>query len=246
MLRRGVRTATVRSRRRPRRAANVVAGLVASGWHTAGITMRLIVGGGLPIAGGIIGTGGESLWTNPGTKPRDTLQVECEVLEIMPSRSKPDRGTVVVRCLTKAQTGEEGAELHTEMVVPRRLGSDKYFARGRYGMPARNLPEKMEDRFIVALDVPTIEKASNLACTPRRYRVVLQDRTVAAVRTGRGASILDGLIVKRGENLPRCQDLRHRRDRATGRRPRRRAGREPRHRAWRSGDHARRGGRQGA
>ena len=45
--------------------ATLFGGLVASGWHTAGITMRLIVGGGLPIAGGIIGTGGELLWTAP-------------------------------------------------------------------------------------------------------------------------------------------------------------------------------------
>ena len=50
--------------------------------------MRLIVDGGLPIAGGIIGTGGELLWTNP-VRPGDTLHVECEVLEITPSRSKP-------------------------------------------------------------------------------------------------------------------------------------------------------------
>ena len=45
-------------------------GLVASGWHTAATTMRLIVAGGLPIAGGIIGTGGELLWTKPGPARR--------------------------------------------------------------------------------------------------------------------------------------------------------------------------------
>ena len=50
--------------------ATLFGGLVASGWHTAGITMRLIVGGGLPIAGGIIGTGGELLWTDTGTSGR--------------------------------------------------------------------------------------------------------------------------------------------------------------------------------
>ena len=94
---------------------------MASGWHTAGITMRLIVGGGLPIAGGIIGTGGELLWTNP-VRPGDTLQVECEVLEITPSRSKPDRGTVVVRCLTKNQTGETVQSFTPKLVVPRRPG----------------------------------------------------------------------------------------------------------------------------
>ena len=94
-------------------------GLVASGWHTAAISMRLIVRGGLPIAGGIIGTGGELLWTNP-VRPGDTLRVECEVLEITPSRSKPDRGTVVVRCLTRNQNGETVQSFTPKLVVPRR------------------------------------------------------------------------------------------------------------------------------
>ncbi len=93
-------------------------GLVASGWHTASISMRLIVRGGLPIAGGIIGTGGELLWTAP-VRPGDTLRVECEVLEITPSRSKPDRGTVVVRCVTKNQNGETVQSFTPKLVVPR-------------------------------------------------------------------------------------------------------------------------------
>jgi acyl dehydratase len=101
--------------------ATLFGGLVASGWHTAGITMRLIVGGGLPIAGGIIGTGGELLWTAP-VRPGDTLQVECEVLEITPSRSKSDRGTVVVRCLTKNQNGDTVQSFTPKLVVPRRPG----------------------------------------------------------------------------------------------------------------------------
>jgi len=94
-------------------------GLVASGWYTAAVTMRLIVGGGLPIAGGIIGTGGELLWTAP-VRPGDTLRVECEVLAITPSRSKPDRGTVQVRCLTLNQNGETVQSFTPKLVVPRR------------------------------------------------------------------------------------------------------------------------------
>jgi acyl dehydratase len=94
-------------------------GLVASGWHTACTTMRLMVAGGLPLAGGIIGSGGELLWTNP-VRPGDTLQVECEVLEITPSRSKPDRGTVVVRCLTRNQKGETVQSFKPKLIVPRR------------------------------------------------------------------------------------------------------------------------------
>jgi acyl dehydratase len=94
-------------------------GLVASGWHTAGMMMRLIVGGGLPIAGGIIGSGGELLWTKP-VRPGDTLHVECEVLEITPSRSKPDRGMVVVRCVRLNQHGEMVQSFTPKLVVPRR------------------------------------------------------------------------------------------------------------------------------
>jgi acyl dehydratase len=94
-------------------------GLVASGWHTACTMMRLIVDGGLPIAGGIIGTGGELLWTRP-VRPGDTLRVETEVLEITPSRSKPDRGSVTVRCVTLNQHGEMVQSFTPKLVVPRR------------------------------------------------------------------------------------------------------------------------------
>jgi acyl dehydratase len=81
--------------------------------------MRLIVRGGLPIAGGIIGSGGELLWTTP-VRPGDTLHVECEVLEVTPSRSKPNRGSVTVRCLTKNQKSETVQSFTPKMVVPRR------------------------------------------------------------------------------------------------------------------------------
>jgi acyl dehydratase len=97
----------------------IFSGLAASGWHTACTMMQLIVGGGLPIAGGILGTGGELLWTKP-VRPGDTLHVECEILEITPSRSKPDRGTVVVRCITLNQHGEMVQTFTPKIVVPRR------------------------------------------------------------------------------------------------------------------------------
>src|ERR1700740_2632546 len=52
--------------------ATLFKGLVAGGWHTAAITMRLLVESGLPIVGGIIGAGGEITWPNP-TRPDDVL-----------------------------------------------------------------------------------------------------------------------------------------------------------------------------
>jgi acyl dehydratase len=94
-------------------------GLAASGWHTAALTMRLIVGSGPPIAGGIIGSGGELQWTKP-VRPGDVLRVECEVLEIVPSRSKPDRGMVTMQCLTLNQHDETVQSFTPTLVVPRR------------------------------------------------------------------------------------------------------------------------------
>jgi acyl dehydratase len=95
-------------------------GLVASGWHTAAITMRLLVEGGLPLAGGTIGAGGELSWPNP-TRPGDTLQIESEVLDIRPSRSRPDRGVATVRSLTRNQRNEVVQVLTAKLIVPRRV-----------------------------------------------------------------------------------------------------------------------------
>jgi len=85
--------------------ASIFRGMAASGWHTAAITMRLLVTGGLPLAHGIIGLGGEIAWPRP-TRPGDTLHVESEVLEISPSRSKPNQAVVTVRSTTFNQNQE--------------------------------------------------------------------------------------------------------------------------------------------
>jgi acyl dehydratase len=94
-------------------------GLAASGWHTASITMRLLVQSGLPLADGIIGSGGEIQWPKP-TRPGDVLHVESEVLEVIPSRSRPERGMVVVRSETLNQRGDVCQRLTTKLVVSRR------------------------------------------------------------------------------------------------------------------------------
>ena len=94
-------------------------GLVASGWHTAAITMRLQVDGGLPIAGGLIGLGGEVAWPT-ATRPGDVLHVESEVVEVVPSRSRPDRGTVTVRSETRNQRGEVVQKTTVKLLVSRR------------------------------------------------------------------------------------------------------------------------------
>ncbi len=98
--------------------------LAASGWHTGAVTMRLLVEGGAPIAGGVIGAGGEITWPRP-TRPGDELQVFSEVTEIVPSRSKPDRGIVTFRSETRNQRGEVVQVLTSKLVVPRRATSAK-------------------------------------------------------------------------------------------------------------------------
>jgi acyl dehydratase len=85
---------------------SVFRGLAASGWHTAAATMRLLVHGEMQIAGGLIGLGGDIGWPRP-TRAGDTLRVESEILEIVPSRSKPNQGIVKVRSTTLNQNGEE-------------------------------------------------------------------------------------------------------------------------------------------
>jgi acyl dehydratase len=97
----------------------VFGGLVASGWHTVAISMRLMVEGGVPMAGGLVGVGAEVSWPRP-TRPGDVLRVESEVVEITPSRSRPDRGIVKVKSETLNQRDEVVQVLEARMVVPRR------------------------------------------------------------------------------------------------------------------------------
>ena len=94
-------------------------GLAASGWHTAAITMKLLVESGLPLSGGIIGSGGEISWPKP-TRPGDTLSVVSEIEEVNPSRSRPERGMIRVRSETRNQRGETVQVLIAKLVVPRR------------------------------------------------------------------------------------------------------------------------------
>ena len=84
--------------------------------------MRLLVEGGAPIAGGIVGAGGESSWPKP-TRPGDILQVESEVLEVAPSRSRPNRGMVTIRSETRNQRGDVVQVFAAKLVVPRRTGA---------------------------------------------------------------------------------------------------------------------------
>lgn len=97
----------------------VFQGLAASGWHTAALTMPLVIEAAGHIAGGIVGGGGELQWPRP-VRPGDSLSVEIEVLEVAPSRSRPDRGSALMRNRTLNQHGQEVQVFTVRIVVPRR------------------------------------------------------------------------------------------------------------------------------
>ena len=94
-------------------------GLAASGWHTAAMTMRLLVASDLKPAGGIIGAGfDEFRWPLP-VRPGDELRIEVEVLEVRPSKSRPNQGMIKVRTTTRNQKGEAVQVSVGNLVVPR-------------------------------------------------------------------------------------------------------------------------------
>jgi len=98
---------------------SVFGGLAASGWHTAALTMKLLVTGGPPIAGGMVGRGGELEWLRP-MRPGDVLRVEGVVTAVTPSRSNPDRGRVTVNVQTLNDKDEVVQAATMNLVVPRR------------------------------------------------------------------------------------------------------------------------------
>ncbi len=95
-------------------------GLAASGWHTASLTMRLLLQYGLPLAGGIVGAGVEDMrWPRP-VRPGDRLRVKSEVLDVRPSRSRPEQGLAKIRTTTLNQNDEPVQIFTANLVVPRR------------------------------------------------------------------------------------------------------------------------------
>jgi acyl dehydratase len=92
-------------------------GLAASGWHTAALTMKLLVESDFKPVGGMIGVGFEGRWPKP-VRPGDDLHVEAEVLDVRVSTSNPTRGVMTVRATTVNQHGE-AVQLSTfNLLVP--------------------------------------------------------------------------------------------------------------------------------
>jgi acyl dehydratase len=101
-------------------------GLAASGWHTAALTMRLLVEQGVPLAGGIIGAGLDELrWPRP-VRPGDRLRIESEVMEVRPSRSNPAQGLVKMKTTTLNHDNEPVQIFVANLLVPRRSGAGEH------------------------------------------------------------------------------------------------------------------------
>ena len=99
---------------------SIFGGLTASGWHTAAVTMRLLVETELKPAGGIVGAGlDECRWPRP-VRPGDELRVECEVIEVRPSKSRPEQGLIKLRTTTLNQDDEAVLVHVVNLVVLRR------------------------------------------------------------------------------------------------------------------------------
>ncbi len=99
---------------------SIFKGLVASGWHTAAITMKLLVEGDLNIAGGIVGAGFEEFrWPRP-VRPGDELRVESEVLNVRSTKSRPSQGIIKVKTTTLNQNDEIVQVYVGSLIVPRR------------------------------------------------------------------------------------------------------------------------------
>ena len=103
-------------------AANesVFGGLAASGWHTAAIAMRLFTTGPLRFAGGAIGLGVDELRWPAAVRAGDRLQLETEIIDARPSRSKPDYGILRIRNVMTNQKGEIVLSYSANAMVRRR------------------------------------------------------------------------------------------------------------------------------
>lgn len=98
---------------------SIFGGLAASGWHTAAITMKLLVESDFAPAGGIVGAGFDELrWPRP-VRPGDELYVESQVLEVRASKSRPDQGVIKVRSTTMNQNDEPVQESVGNLIVRR-------------------------------------------------------------------------------------------------------------------------------
>ena len=101
-------------------AASFFGGLVASGWHTSALTMRLLTESGMDLANGIIGLGMEQLrWPAP-LRAGGTIQTRIEILEVRVSERRPESGIVKMKVETRVIDGPVVFDMTGSLIVPRR------------------------------------------------------------------------------------------------------------------------------
>lgn len=94
--------------------------LVASGWHTASLSMRLMVRSDMGLDGGVIGQGIEALrWPRP-VLPGDRLRVVMEVVELSTELARPGYAWLKLRCRTLNQHGKAVQEMTARLLIARR------------------------------------------------------------------------------------------------------------------------------
>lgn len=103
-------------------AASHFGGLIASGWHTGSVFMRLLVDG-LLVRCASMGSPGvdEMRWLAP-VRPGDILSARLEIEEVRPSKSRTDRGFVMTRAILSNQDGDEVFSLRAPLMLRRRDG----------------------------------------------------------------------------------------------------------------------------
>ena len=99
-------------------------GLIASGWHTAAMTMRLFVQT-LNFAEGAIGLGVDELRWPRVVRPADVLTVETEIVDLRASRSRPNHGIIRLRNVTTNQRGDIVQTMLASAMMPRRAGKQR-------------------------------------------------------------------------------------------------------------------------
>lgn len=100
--------------------SSIYGGLIASGWHTVCVFMRLFADGLLLRAEAMGSPGVDELrWLRP-VRPGDTLDARLEVLEVRPSRSRPDRGAARLRCVMTNQDGDDVLTMLATLMFRRR------------------------------------------------------------------------------------------------------------------------------
>lgn len=112
------------------RTASAFGGLIASGLHTTCATLRLWLADQILIASTIGSPGIDQIRFLRPVRPGDTLRVVTELLELRPSASKPDRGSVKMRHTTSNHRGETVLTMDALVIVRKRPGAAPSAGRG--------------------------------------------------------------------------------------------------------------------